>query len=325
MWETRLLKFLHCLCHSVQALVHHGEDGSFIKFAVAVSLPGRRTGKYLDALFDFGNGPDVKFSGGHGFEDVFAQHQVLDVGIGHHHTLRAGEAFDAADVKEPLDFFVYSADGLNGALLVDRASHRDILPQRQSRERRREGVNFRGAGTVAVDSRVGLLEANARGEREWFILRELTAQVTGDDVYAFVVEAPAKIGFTLDIDQSRFAESRGRSDPHGLTKGIATDFQDTQPVNLAYACAVHIHEQGSFLDHFADARLDQVVALHFRGQGTAHMRRADHGFPGSCSVVVRFAGQVGNINEARGDLVSSTSLADPIFEHGGKCATVERI
>src|SRR5260370_5462898 len=284
---SSLLKFLHRLCHEVEAFVHHGEDGSFIKFALAVSLPGRRTGKYLDALFDFGNGPDVKFSGGHGFEDVFAQHQVLDVGIGHHHTLRAGEAFDSADVKETLDFFGYSANGLNSALLIDRTNYLDILPQRQSRERRREGVNFSGAGTVAVDSRVGLLEADAGSERKRFVLRKLAAQVTGDDVYAFVVEAPAKIGFTLDIDQSRFAESRGRSDPHGLTKGIAAGVQDAQPVDLAYACAVHIHEPGSVLNHFAEARLDEVVALHFPGQAPTHIRRPDHASPASCALIMR--------------------------------------
>src|SRR5882724_2578969 len=69
--------------------------------------------------------------------------QVLDVGIGHHHTLRAGESFDAADVKEPLDFFVYSANGLNSALLVDRAGDGDVLAKRQSGKRRRERVDFR--------------------------------------------------------------------------------------------------------------------------------------------------------------------------------------
>src|SRR5260370_751337 len=71
------------------------------------------------------------------------------------------------------------------------------------------------------------------------------------------------------MGECRLAGSRGSSDPHGLTKGIAADFQDAQPVDLAYACAVHIHEQGSFLNHFADARLDEIVALHFRGQGAA--------------------------------------------------------
>src|SRR5260370_10883577 len=164
---SKLLEFFQGARHGGEAFVDQGEDGSRIKFPVAVSLPGRRTGKYLDALFDFGNGPDVKFSGGHRFQNIFAQHQVLDVGIGHHHTLRAGKAFNATDVEESFDFFVYSANGLNSALLVDRASHRDILPQRQSGKRRGQRIDFRRAGAVAIDSRVGLLEADAGSEQSY--------------------------------------------------------------------------------------------------------------------------------------------------------------
>jgi len=33
---------------------------------------------------------------------------------------------------------------------------------------------------------------------------------------------------------------------------------------------------------------------------------------------MRFAGQIGNINEARGHFVSAAGLSNAVFEHGGK-------
>ncbi len=148
-------------------------------------------------------------------------------------------------------------------MLVDGAGHGNVLPQGQTRQRGGERVDFRRAGAVTIDSGVGLLEADAGGQREWFILRELAAQVAGDNVHAFVVEAAAEIGLALNVDQARFSKRCGRGDAHGLAKGVSADFEHAQAIHLADGRAFHIDEQGSFLDHFADARLDQVVALHF--------------------------------------------------------------
>ena len=74
----------------------------------------------------------MKLAGSDGFQNILAQHQIFHVGLRHHHALRAGEALDAADVKEAFDFFVHAADGLNIALLVDGAGHGDVLTQRQA-------------------------------------------------------------------------------------------------------------------------------------------------------------------------------------------------
>src|SRR5205807_10644878 len=73
------------------------------------SFPTRRSSdlhlasEYLDALFDLGDRPDVKLAGSDGFQNILAQHQIFHVGLRHHHALRAGEALDAADVKEAFD------------------------------------------------------------------------------------------------------------------------------------------------------------------------------------------------------------------------------
>ncbi len=170
-----------------------------------------------------------------------------------------------------------------------------------------------------------MFEAYARRERQRLVLRKLASQVAGDDVDAFVVEAPAQIGLALDVDQTRFSKSRRRGDPHGLAERVSADFQNAQAVHLADASPLHIHQQRSFLNHFPDARLDQVVALHFRRQGASHVRRPDHRFPGRGCVVMRLARQVGDLDEARRHLVSSPRLAHAILQHRRECAAVERV
>src|SRR5882757_10225838 len=214
-------------------------------------MAGDASGQEFDTLFDLGDRPDVKLSGGHSLQNVFAEHQVFDVGCRHHHALGPGEAFDAADVKEAFDFFVHAADRLNVALLVDGTGNGNVLAEGQAGKRRGERVDLRGAGAVAVHSRVGLFEADAGGKRQRLVLSKLASQIASDDVHAFVMEAAAQIGFALDVNQTSFAKSRGRRDAHGFAERISANFQDAEAVHLADACTFHIHEQGSFLDHFA--------------------------------------------------------------------------
>jgi len=59
----------------------------------------------LDALLDFFDRPNVEFSGGDSFQNIFAEHQVFDIGFRHHDALRAGESLDPADVKKPFRSF----------------------------------------------------------------------------------------------------------------------------------------------------------------------------------------------------------------------------
>jgi hypothetical protein len=120
-----LFEFLQSAGHIAHAFVHEGKDGSRLEFSVAIFLAGNTRGEDFDALFDFGDGPDMEFARGDGIEDVFAEHEVFDIGLRHHHALGAGEAFDAADVKKAFDLLIHTTDGLNIALLVHRAGDGD--------------------------------------------------------------------------------------------------------------------------------------------------------------------------------------------------------
>ena len=64
-------------------------------------------------------------------------------------------------VEEPFDLLVDAADRLNFAMLVHRSGHRQILPQRDVRQRRQQGIEFGGRRAVALDAAIGLLEHEA--------------------------------------------------------------------------------------------------------------------------------------------------------------------
>ena len=64
---------------------------------------------------------------------------MLHIGARNQDALRPAKPSFLTDIEEPFDFLVYAANGLNLSLLVHRARHGEILPQRnlgQSRQKR---------------------------------------------------------------------------------------------------------------------------------------------------------------------------------------------
>src|SRR5512139_3690372 len=97
---------------------------------------------------------------------IAAQHQMGHVGGGNQHALLAAEAALGADVEVALDLLVYRADRLHPAELVDRAGHRQRLPDRHIRQRRQQRGELGHRGAVAFHLAVGLLEHQARRQRQ---------------------------------------------------------------------------------------------------------------------------------------------------------------
>ena len=77
-----------------------------------------------------------------GFDDVLAQHKMLDVGVRDQYALRSRETTRSADVEEPLDLFVDAADRLYVAELVYRAGNRKVLSQGRVGQSRQERIEF---------------------------------------------------------------------------------------------------------------------------------------------------------------------------------------
>ena len=76
----------------------------------------------------------------HCLHHLILQHQILHIGNRNNYPLRPRQTALSAKVKEPFDFMGHAADCLNFALLIHRACHRQILPNRQFCQRGKNAV-----------------------------------------------------------------------------------------------------------------------------------------------------------------------------------------
>ena len=113
-------------------LFHAGMNASGGEFAILVAFSGRDAGQYLDAFINTLHGIDMEFSLADRFNNIMSEHQVADILDGDQNSLGSGKAPGLADVVEPLDLLVHTADWLNLPALINRAGDGKILSQRNS-------------------------------------------------------------------------------------------------------------------------------------------------------------------------------------------------
>src|SRR5262249_45041174 len=106
----------------------------------------------------------------------------------------------------------------------------------------------------------------------------MVAQKAGNDVDALVVEAPAQIGFALDVDDSGLTQRGGSSNSHRLAKCVSTNLQNTEAVHLTNTLPGYVDQKRAFFDHFANASLNQIVTLHLGAQRLANVLCTNHDF-----------------------------------------------
>jgi hypothetical protein len=80
-----------------------------------------QAGQQLQRLVDMLDRVDLEAALGHRFDQVGAQHQVVDIAPRQQHALPARSALRRTGVEEALDLLVDAAHRLHLALLVDRA------------------------------------------------------------------------------------------------------------------------------------------------------------------------------------------------------------
>src|ERR1700678_3336712 len=84
------------------------------------------------------------------------------------------------------------------------------------------------------------------------------------------------VGVPFDMDDADSRRGSGCCDAHGLAESVAADFHHAEAVHLANAGSGGVNKKQILLDHFADFRFGEVVALDFGIEGTAHVRGSDH-------------------------------------------------
>ena len=90
---------------------------------------------------------------------------MLNIGAWNQNALRPVQPSFLTDIEEAFDFLVYAANGLNLPLLVHRAGHGEILPQRKLGQGRQKRVELGRRSTVPFDASVRLLEYQTRIQR----------------------------------------------------------------------------------------------------------------------------------------------------------------
>src|SRR5690606_22033820 len=208
-----------------------GVDAARRIAAVLAAFAGGDAGEDLDALAHGVDRVDVERPLLDRRDDIPSKHEIVDVRARDDDAFLSGRTRRAHAIEEAFDLLVDAADGLHVALLVHRARDRDVLADRQVAQARKDRVHLRGGGAVAVDPRIGLLEADARREAQRPLLREARAKVTAEDLDALVVAPPAESGFALDVEDSPLADRGLAGDARRLPEGVVAHVVDREPIH----------------------------------------------------------------------------------------------
>src|SRR5262249_48613462 len=151
-----------------------------------------------------------------------------------------------------------AADRLHVAVLVDRARDRDILPQRQPRQRREECVKLRRGGGIAVYLVVGLLERDRRLQRKRQLLRVLPGEVAGENKEAFGVDPPRQLDLTLDRLDGATAERNASRNARGDPEAVVAEIGHAERVHLADPLALEVDRERPLIDQLLHPLLGQA-------------------------------------------------------------------
>src|ERR1700741_1518717 len=118
-------------------------NGSLLERSILQTLAGVASRKKFDALIDRCDCINMEFFFFHGIDDVVSQHKVPLILVRDQNPLCSRKPLNAADVEKSFNFLIHSPDWLNFPILVYRSGNSDILMERDVRETRKDGVNFR--------------------------------------------------------------------------------------------------------------------------------------------------------------------------------------
>src|SRR5579859_991417 len=293
-------------------------------------LPGRvrrargYARQYLHPLVHAVDRNHAETAGGRGLRHVLAQHQVLHVGRRYQYTLLAGQTPLLANVEEALDLLVDAADRLDAAVLIDRASDGKGLADRRLRKRREQREELRRRRAIALDAAVGLLEDQARCERERALAPEPPAQEAREDEHALGMDRTTERHLALDVDHLALAEAHLRGDAARMAKAHAAQADDGEAVHLADPLALGLDPDRVAADLLLETPIDPVGAPAPRDDRGLDLGGADHCLaPGTCEVVGLLE-QIREVAELGRELLGVAAHARRLVDHARHRAPVER-
>src|SRR5581483_10195496 len=225
--------------------------------------------------------------------------------------------------EEALDLPGHAADGLDVAVLVDRARHRDPLVERQAGEGGEERVQLGRRGGVALDLVVGLLERQRGRERERPLLPVGRGEVARQDEDALRVDRPGELDLALDARDLPAAHRDPGAHPGREAEAVVAEVDDREPVHLADPAAARLDRDRPVGDQLADALLEQVRPVVALAHGERDVVAGDERVARLARAEARLGDEVGDLLQARGQLALALAQPPAVLDHPGDRAAVE--
>ena len=289
----------------------------------AGGLLKRHARQNLESIFEVFDRRDLETAGANGVDDLFVEHQVAHVAARDHDLVEGIGIAGLAHAKEAFDLLVHAADSLGRAELIDRACQCHILTKGHARQRRQQRAAFGHRSAVAIDVGVALLHAQHGLQTQRRVLTEAVQQDALEDHRAFGVDWSAELGLTLDVDDLAFARANATSDAGRHAKRVAAEVDHGQAVDLANDAAARLDVDPTLGDVVAHLELDEAFALGTRRQGALHVRSVNFGRLFLLGVERRFTHEVGDVAEARRELVLIVAKTCRVFEHATSAVEAE--
>src|SRR6202007_3164341 len=110
----------------------------------------------------------------------------------------------------------------------------------------------------SIDSRVRLLEANARGHRNRMRLSKTHAQQSTKDHDSLVMRRSRHPRFAFNINYAGLSERDGRSHARRTSEAVTTDVEHRESVDLSDPRALDLDDQSAVGDKPANFLFDKV-------------------------------------------------------------------
>src|SRR6266851_1513050 len=193
---------------------------------------------------------------------------MLDVAGRDDDALTGAQTAQLAGIEKAFDLFVDPADRLDLAVLIDRPGNREGLFDRRIRQRGEQREELGGGSAVAIDTTVGLLEDEARIERQGSSAAKAAAEKARQDQHALGMERTAEGNLALDIDHLAATQPDLGGDPGGIAKRESAETDHRQAIDLP----------NPFTPGFEADRLAADLLLHAPVQTVAAVKlRVDRG------------------------------------------------
>ncbi len=228
-----------------------------------------------------------------------------------------------ADIVKSLDLFIDPADGLNPAVLVDRAGYRKGLLERDLRNGGEQRIELRRRGAVPFHAAVGLLEHQAGGQGQGPVHRIPSVEKPGQDQHPLGMNGAAHGRLPFDVHHIALAQMHPGGDFVGLAEGEFTQLHHRQTVDLGHLFSLGVDQDDIPLNLLMHGFPNPVRAVELGIDRLLHRLGVHHRIAVFAGPEIRLSQQVGHRPHENGDLLLVFQHSGAVLNHPGYSAPVK--